>query len=164
MPLLTGAATRRTSRRGALGALLVACLVAGCAGTRPFQLGMKVRVARQANRNSPVPVTLLAVYDPKLFERISAMSAKQWYEQREQLHRDFPSGDGFTEWQWEFVPGYNPRDRVVRIFRQASIIMFANYRSPGAHRVRLGPYSRILVNLEEEDFTVTTLSAAEGAR
>ncbi|WP_437755083.1 hypothetical protein [Sorangium sp. So ce1389] len=165
MPYAPGTRRRRISLRRVLWAMLAACALADCGSSlRPFRLLVEVHVAARANQNSPIPVTLLAVYDQKLFERLSEMSAKQWYDQRDQLRRDFPSGDAFTEWEWEFVPGYTPPPAVVEIPRNANALVFANYRSPGPHRIRLGPHQRIRIDLEGEDLSVTTLEAAERSR
>jgi len=88
------------------------------------------------------------------------MDAKKWFEQREQLHRDHPGGQAFTEWLWEYVPGQNPPPVVIEVDGSAiSAFIFANYRSSGDHRFRLGPQQRIRLELGDEDFSVTTLDA-----
>ncbi|EYF02859.1 Hypothetical protein CAP_6439 [Chondromyces apiculatus DSM 436] len=137
----------------------------GCGSSmRPFRLLVEVQVTPQSNQNSPIPVTLVAVYDRKLYEQFSQMAAKQWYTQRDQLRRDHPGGDVFIEWEWEFVPGFTPPPVVVEIRGNAvGAFVFANYRSPGPHRVRLGPHQRIRINLEEDDVTVSTLAPPEGS-
>lgn len=161
--------TRTPGRRArsylALCLLAAASAAAGCGSSmRPFRLLVEVQVEPQSNQNSPIPVTLVAVYDPKLYERFSQMSAKQWYEQRDQLRRDFPGGDAFIEWEWEFVPGFTPPPAVVEIRGRAlGAFVFANYRVPGQHRVRLGPHQRIRINLAEDDVTVSTLEPREGS-
>jgi type VI secretion system protein len=38
-------------------------------------------------------------------------------------------------------------------------MIFANYRSPGDHRFRVGPQRRMRINLEDEDFSVSPLEA-----
>ncbi|WP_049876581.1 MULTISPECIES: hypothetical protein [Sorangium] len=165
MPYPTGVRGRRSSLRRTLGALLAACALMGCGGgVVATRLLLEIRIAALANQNSPIPVTLLAVYDAKLFERLAEMSAKQWYEQRDQLRRDFPGGDAFTEWEWEFVPGYTPPPVVVEIPRNAKPLVFANYRAPGSHRIRLGSQQRIRIELQDGDFAVTTLEALEQNR
>lgn len=165
----TGTPGRRARSRLALclGLCLTAATwaAAGCGSSlQASTIRVEVRVEPQSNQNSPIPVTLVAVHDPKLHERFSQMSAKQWYEQRDQLRRDFPGGDAFTEWEWEFVPGFNPPPAVVEIRRHAvGAFVFANYRAPGQHRIRLGPHRRIRINLAEDDVTVSTLEAPEGS-
>lgn len=149
--------------RVASGLLLALSALGGCGSSAaPFRLLIEVQVAPQSNQNSPIPVTLVAVHDRKLFERFSQMSAKQWYEQRDQLRRDYPGGDAFTEWEWEFVPGYSPPPTVVEIHGDAAgAFIFAKYRAPGPHRVRLGPHQRIRIALGAEDVAVSVLEPPE---
>jgi type VI secretion system protein len=152
---------------GGLGALVCALFLAvlsqslGCSGAPPGRrLLIEVVIAPRSNQNSPVPVAFVAVNNPKLFEKLLEMNAKQWFEQREQLHRDFPGGEAFTEWEWEYVPGQSPPPVVIEVDgRAVGAMIFANYRSPGDHRFRVGPNRRMRINLEDEDFTVSPLEA-----
>lgn len=135
----------------------------GCSSTLPPRRYLiEVATSAKANRNSPIPVTLVAVRDPKLFEQIVKLSAKQWYEQREQMRRDFPSGTAFSEWDWEFVPGQAPPPIFIEIDGQAlGGILFANYRSPGDHRFRIGAAQRMRIDLLDDDFAITPLDVPE---
>src|SRR5690242_3817171 len=101
-----------------LCALLLLVLASGtilsCSSTPPSRrLLLEVIISPRSNQNSPVPVAFVAVSNPKLLEKVLEMNAKQWFEQRDQLHRDFPGGDGFTEWEWEYVPGQSPPPVVI---------------------------------------------------
>jgi type VI secretion system protein len=133
--------------------------VSGCASSPPAaRLLLEVAITPKANRNAPVPITLVAIHEAKLFERVVQMSAKEWYDQREQIRRDFPSGTAFTEWDWEFVPGQSPPPMVVEVDGRAlGAVLFANYRSPGSHRFRLGPQRRIRIDLADDDLAVSPL-------
>lgn len=150
-----------------LGALVCALFLAvlsqglGCSGAPPGRrLLIEVVIAPRSNQNSPVPVAFVAVNNPKLFEKVLELNAKQWFEQREQLHRDFPGGEAFTEWEWEYVPGQSPPPVVIEVDgRAVGAMIFANYRSPGDHRFRVGPQRRMRINLEDEDFSVSPLEA-----
>jgi type VI secretion system protein len=135
----------------------------GCSSTLPPRRYLiEVATSAKANRNSPIPVTLVAVRDPKLFEQIVKLSAKQWYEQREQMRRDFPSGTAFSEWDWEFVPGQAPPPIFIEIDGQAlGGILFANYRSPGDHRFRIGAAQRMRIDLLDDGFAITPLDVPE---
>lgn len=152
---------------GGLGALVCALFFAlasqslGCGGAPPGRrLLIEVVIAPRSNQNSPVPVAFVAVNNPKLFEKLLELNAKQWFEQREQLHRDFPGGEAFTEWEWEYVPGQSPPPVVIEVDgRAVGAMIFANYRSPGDHRFRVGPQRRMRINLEDEDFSVSPLEA-----
>jgi type VI secretion system protein len=146
-------------------ALLGACLlgsVVGCASSPPpVRLLVEIAITEKANRNSPVPLTLVAVQDQKLFEKIVQMPAKEWYDKREQMRRDYPSGTAFTEWDWEIVPGQSPPRSVVEVDGEAvGAVFFANYRTPGDHRSIVGPQRRMKVSLGDEDLVVLTLDAS----
>jgi len=137
-------------------ATAVLLATAGCGGTpAPVRLMIEVSVTQRANQNSPVPVSLVAVKDPKFLERALALNAKQWFEQREQLHRDDPSGQLFTEWEWEYVPGHPPPPVVIEVDGSAlAALIFANYRTPGDHRIRLAPSRKLRIELGNEDVKV----------
>ncbi len=129
---------------------------------KPVRLLVDVFIQHQANENSPIGVSFVAVRDAKFLETVSGMEAKAWFEQREQLHRDDPSGQKFTEWQWEFVPGNPPPRMVIEVEGDTlTAFVFANYRSPGAHRVRVGPYRKVHIELGDDDFSIRPLDTAQ---
>lgn len=142
-----------------------ACLTATVtcsSGYEGQRLRLEVATTARANKNSPVPITLVAIRDPKLFDRVAKLNAKQWYEQREQIRRDFPSGSAFAEWDWEFVPGQSPPPMVIEVDKKAvGAIIFANYRAPGDHRFRIGPQRRMRIDLGDDDFIVSPLDASD---
>jgi type VI secretion system protein len=140
---------------------LVAAL--GCS-TTPSRVRFLIEpvITPRANLNSPVPLTIVAVTDKKLLEKVLTMTAKQWFDQREQLRRDYPGGDAFVEWEWEFVPGQAPPLAVIEVDGHASgAIIFANYRTPGDHRLRIGPQRRLRIELGDDDVAVTPLTAPD---
>lgn len=134
-----------------LGGVLL--LAAGCGSpvrTRAFA----VQVAPEANDRSPVPVALVVVYDPSLLETVAALTARDWFRQREQLARDFPGG--FTALSWEFVPGQRVPLQPVRFRhrRARGAFVFADYAAPGDHRIRIDPYRRVTIRLLDDDLSV----------
>jgi type VI secretion system protein len=161
-PTIHWGPAKRAAASFALGAC---CLVAatGCSsGYEGRRLRLEVATTARANKNSPVPLTLVAVRDPKLFDRINKLNAKQWYEQREQIRRDYPSGTAFAEWDWEFVPGQSPPPMVIEVdSKSVGAIVFANYRAPGDHRFRIGPQRRMRIDLGDDDFIVSPLDAPD---
>ncbi len=161
-PTIHWGLVQRTATSFALG-LLCAVAVTGCSsGYEGRRLRLEVATTARANKNSPVPLTLVAVRDAKLFDRIGKLTAKQWYEQREQVRRDFPSGTAFAEWDWEFVPGQSPPPMVIEVdSKAAGAVIFANYRAPGDHRFRIGPQRRMRVDLGDDDFVVSPLDEAD---
>lgn len=150
--------TRRAALFFAAAGLLSLGSVACSSGPPARRLFLQVVIAPKSNKNSPIPVAFVAVNDPKLFQKLGEMTAKQWFEQREQLHRDYPSGDAFTEWEWEYVPGQSPPPVVIQVDGRAiGAMIFANYRVAGDHRFRVGPQRRMRISLQDEGFSVTPL-------
>lgn len=146
----------------ALGVLAVLSTLSCSSGPSARRLFLQVVIAPRSNQNSPVPVAFVSVNDAKLFGKIGEMTAKQWFEQREQLHRDFPGGDIFTEWVWEYVPGQSPPPVVIEVDGRAiGAMIFANYRIVGDHRFRVGPQRRMRINLQDEGFTVTPVDGPQ---
>jgi len=157
----------RAGVQGLLRLLVTAVMCAGlgvaCSSSPPpVRLQLEVSLTQRANRDAPVPVSFVAAKDPKFFERLLALSAKQWFEQREQLRRDDPSGQLFTEWEWEHVPGYAPPPVVIEVDGNAiGAVIFANYHSPGDHRIRIGPQRRLRIELGDDDVVVRPLDAPD---
>lgn len=156
---------RRTSTSWPAGvAVALLAALAACGGAPPpTRLLVEVSLAPRANQNSPIPVAFVAVRDAKFLEKVGQLSAKQWFEQREQLHRDDPSGQLFTEWEWEYVPGFAPPRAVIEVDGDAiAAFVFANYRAPASHRTRIGPQRRFRIELGDDEMVVRPLEAAQG--
>jgi type VI secretion system protein len=149
--------------RGAVLALclVVAALSQGCGiGVKTRALvGGKVKVqvfvSQNANQNNPVAVDLLMVYDKNLLKELTRMSAKEWFEKREQIRRDYSEGTGFDAWEWEWVPGQNVNLQELPL-KPAAIggLVFANYLTNGVHRGRFDPHTSVAMNFLETTFTV----------
>jgi type VI secretion system protein len=120
-------------------------------------LPLEVTIAGSANQESPVAVELLIIYDKRLLDRLLALGAREWFEQREQWKRDFP-GD-FESWAWEWVPG-QPVGRQEKEFRAGAkgALVFADYLTPGAHRAQFDPHSPVRLLLGEATLTVEPLA------
>ena len=121
------------------------------------KLHMAVEIEENANRNSPVAMDMVFVYDEKLLEQLIKMPAKEWFANREQIRRDHPEGEAFERWGWEWVPGQKiPLQEMPLKAGAEAIVFFADYLSPGAHRVRTDPFRDIRIRLGEDDFHVET--------
>lgn len=147
--------------RGALGrrapaaALLLAMAAGACAPavkTRDFA----VRTDAEANRQSPVPVDLVLVYDRTLAGELAGATARDWFLRREQIGRDYP--DGVRWLSWELVPGQSvPRHRLPLRRRGArAAFVFADYLEPGEHRLRLDPIPNATVWLGTDGMSLQT--------
>ena len=115
-------------------------------------LDMEVKVADIANDEYPLAMEVVYVYDEEL-----QMSAKQWFEKREQLKNDFPEDSGFESWQWEFTPGQEELLHLPLRGGAEGGMIFVNYFNEGQHRVRIQLFRDVRVRLEYSDFKVEPL-------
>lgn len=145
----------------AAGLAALSFTTTSCSGNpAPLRMLLEFSVAPKSNQNSPVPLSFVAVQDPKLVEKLEQMTAKQWFAQRSQLRRDFPGEDAFTEWEWEYVPEQTPPPVVIEVDGRAiAAFLFANYSAPGDHRFRIGPYRRLRIEVGVDDVTIRPLEA-----
>ena len=124
------------------------------------KIRLQVRVAPDANYQSPVALDLLVVYDKTLLQELSKITAGEWFEKRHQFRQDYPAGKGgFESWHWEWVPGQHiPMQRLRLKAKAKGGLIFADYFSPGEHRARIRPrkHRNIRIELREIDFIVQT--------
>lgn len=172
-PKRVGAAER--CLRAAVLALLAGLLAVGCGITEApkavylrsralagGRVDVRVLVAPNANENSPVAVDLIYVYDESLLERLTALSAAEWFAQREQVRRDFLPGEGADVWSWEWVPGQKiPVQQLPLKPAAMAGLVFADYHTPGNHRFRVDPFDDLVIRLGPQDLTVETEEALE---
>ena len=119
------------------------------------KMRVQVHVADTANQQNPVALDLVLVYDKKLLKELLKLSAADWFDKRAQFRRDYPAGQGFEAWGWEWVPGQNvPLQKVPLKPKAKGGVVFANYFSPGEHRARIQPNKSFQVDLRETDFAV----------
>lgn len=119
------------------------------------KLNLDVHISPKANQNSPVALDLLVIYDPQLLSRVLGMTAKQWFEQKTQILRDYQKGESLDYWSWEWVPGQEiGRLKLPLEATAKGAVLFARYLTPGAHRIRIDPTQDIKIFLEDETFRV----------
>jgi type VI secretion system protein len=137
--------------------LALFALLPFCAGCAPFTLKVKVTIESDANSNAPVMLSVLVVYKRDVLEKLQAISAKQWFQKREQFLRDHPKD--IEEVVWEFVPGQlaPPFSRDVR-WNAVQGVIFANYRAPGDHRYLFDPRGTTQITCGQKALTVVTTS------
>lgn len=136
---------------------LLATTLSGCALTRSFfggALRADVRVAPDANLDSPVAVSFVVVHDKKLLERLMELPARSWFEQREQLLRDFPRQ--LQAWTWEWIPDQQvpPLRKRFKAGARGGLV-FADYLTEGDHRARFDPYRPFRLDLDRRSLEVT---------
>jgi type VI secretion system protein len=119
-------------------------------------LPLEVSIVATANRTSAIAVDLLVVYDSQVLDRLLQLAARDWFRDREQWRRDYPAA--FELWGWEWVPG-QPVARQVAEYRAGAkaALVFADYLTPGAHRVEFDPHSPARLILGETTLEVEPL-------
>ncbi len=156
----------RRTRQVVLGSLAALCL-SGCGIITNlygdgvlFGGGHKIefrRISEDLNNNYPVAVELIVVYNRDLESELAELTARQWFDSREQYLRDFSKADLET-FRWEWTPGQTASTQDFRYRRGArAALVFASYASPGEHRVIVDAPNRSLkVTLNDNDFVVDT--------
>ena len=134
--------------------------MSACGGFHPSawidrNFDFSVTVAKNANGNSPIAVDLVLIFDEDLVKKLSALTSREWFKQRDQFKQDFPGDTGFSSLEWEWIPNQNvlPLSFPTKGKLEA-VVIFANYTSEGAHRARITPNSDIKLKLLEESFQV----------
>ena len=143
--------------RPALALCLAAGLALGACSLVPSWLGGGRSISRisndadpEANQNSAVAIDLVMLTDPEAAAAIMKLSARDWFQRRQQFTRDYP--DVLRIVSWELAPGQILRDASVDSpGGMTDAIVFAGYRDEGDHRLRLGDGSRVKLMLGEKD-------------
>jgi type VI secretion system protein len=147
--------TRGLGRQVGTLALIVVgfSTLAGCAtkvSTRSFTLS----AATEVNDRSAIAVDAVLVRDAELVGTIGALTARAWFEGREQFALDHPRGLEVVT--WELVPGQLLEVRYpFRTRKGHAIYVFANYLTPGAHRVRVDELERFTLMLGRDGFATS---------
>lgn len=104
-----------------------------------------------ANQNSAIAVDLVLVYNQELLKVVGKMSAGQYFASSKQLLLDNPSL--LDIWHWELIPG-----QIVDNFAPPQDkgdayggYVFANYLTPGDHRVKVAPNGIVKILLLRDD-------------
>lgn len=136
--------------------LLAATGVGGCSflGPRVSVDGVTLDVALRANDDAPIAVDFIAVNDIDLLAKLSGLTAKQWFATKEQYRRDFRQY--LNVWGLELVPGQLIESSIFPLDGKPSVglLVFANYQSPGAHRLRLEDQRSIRLRFDGREMTL----------
>ena len=104
-----------------------------------------------ANQNSAIAVDLVIIYDLELVKMLGQMSAAKYFASSSQLLLDNPTL--LDIWHWELVPGqivqdFTPPQEQGDAF---AAYVFANYLTPGDHRVKVSPEGNVKILLLKND-------------
>lgn len=109
---------------------------------------------QDANDNSAVPVEYVVVYDQAVLVKLLSMPARQYFLQERQLKNDYPNI--LEAWRWEVTPGQALLGQPAKHTGDDPIgaVVFADYTSPGDHRVRVGAGEQVRIELKKDAFFV----------
>ena len=136
---------------------LAGCAMLGFSGTRVDWSEVTLSAAPGANQNSPVAVDVVMVLDEAMMGRLAELPAAKWFGARADLQKTFPQSLSYRS--WELVPGQTLRvpGATFGSPRVAGVFIFANYATPGAHRLRVEDLKgAIAARFDIQSFDVTT--------
>ena len=151
----------RRGRKGLQNFLvfLFVLIQGACSGPPPptpqvFLEKAYVSVDPKANLDTAIAMDLLVVYEEGLVDTLFKMSALNYFEKKAQILRDNPGQ--IDIWSWEVVPGQvvPPRDIALSQAIPRGGVVFANYLTPGDHRVRLGKETAVTIKLGSKDLSL----------
>lgn len=149
--------------------LAASCLLAACGSTSGLFKGIlpegthlswssvTLSAEDDANLNSALAVDVVMLHDDEALGLVQNLSASKWFATRDDLFKTFPKG--FTFQSAEVVPGQTlqMKQDIFQQKRQTATIVFANYLTPGEHRVRVDQLKgQILIQLGAQTLTVVT--------
>ncbi len=128
-----------------------------------FLQSVMLDVDPRANEDTAIALDFVVTYSGDLSNTLLQLPAFKYFEQRKQLLRDNP--DIIQIWSWEVVPGQIVNLTPITFsgpYPQAGIF-FANYLTPGDHRIRVGKQASVKVILGQQDFSLQTLTMSPEA-
>lgn len=115
---------------------------------------VNISLDSDANQDSALAIDLLMIYKKELLDTVMQMKARDYYLSATQLKRDYP--EMVDIWHWELTPGQVVKDYPI-LHRDEPVIgavFFADYLTPGDHRVRFGTQMEAHVRAKRFDFCV----------
>ncbi|MBB2925772.1 type VI secretion protein [Paraburkholderia silvatlantica] len=142
--------------RAATLAFALAQGLSACSSLPKVQVDtLAIAVSTQANQDTPIAVDAVLVRNRQLLDALLGLPSAKWFAQRDQWRRDHPEDIAVVS--FEVVPGQQIAAAPFPFGgkRGAGVVVFADYQTPGAHRVRLdrGPAHALLL-LGDQDLSV----------
>lgn len=132
--------------------LLASGMLEGCFLFRRgvYELPVEVRIASDANDDSPVPVSFVLVHDPALLPELSKLTASQWLKMREQYLRDHAGA--VQEKYFELVPGPSIQSLSLPVRgRSVGGLLFIGYQTEGPNRYPFDPRQPLWLELGRQE-------------
>lgn len=107
-----------------------------------------------ANLSSATSVDLLLVYDVDLLKALVKLKSQDYFASSDQIRRDHPEMVDVVH--WELTPGQVITDHPIPLRSDSpyGALLFADYLTPGTHRLRIGSSDEIHVRLRRFDFCI----------
>lgn len=109
---------------------------------------------KDANYNSATELDLVVVNESGLVKELGAISAKVYFEKKEEFQRQ--NAGKIKVWHWEPVPG-KKKDNIdidFEEFQPEGAFVFAKYNNNLENRVLLKPASEITIWLKRTFFQI----------
>ena len=144
----------------AISALLSLASCSGFTSKASRRFGGKVRfdveLDSQLNKDFPLAVDFVVVYDKDLYAKLQKLSAVDWFKEREVYRRDGePKMLEVSSWEWvpppdcASCPGPGTQTVDYRVGARGAVL-FANYFNPGVHRIVIEPLKAFTLKLGEK--------------
>lgn len=144
----------------AVAVLLFSIILGVGCSSAPYHrhpVDLRVEATDTTNRDMPVRVEVVYVYESALTDTLAALSASQWFRRRPKLAWRHPNG--FDWWRWEWVPGQSVSpQRLPMVFFAQSVFVYAGYRSSGTHRDQVPPFRSFELELNRKGFQTRVVS------
>lgn len=150
-----------------LPAVLVGQLMTGCSAmsglvttltpsdSLPALQSLSLSADRLSNNGAPVAVDLLLVFDKRTLPVLSALRASEWFNNRQDLLRQYPNHLRVTS--WEIVPGQviQPTQVAEEQSKLVAVLIFANYHGEQSFRADASNMQNVRVHLSKDDFSIS---------
>jgi hypothetical protein len=118
-----------------------------------------VVATEDVNLDSAITMDLVVIYDKELLNTLNKMTSEQYYGAIGQIRRD---NDTLLDiWRWEMVPNQvlENYDPVFDTEKTWGILVFADYKTQGAHRAGIGKdVAEVVVTLGKKDIASVNTS------
>jgi hypothetical protein len=125
-------------------------------------VGRKVHVqivsTEHANLDNPVALDIVLVFREELEKQLLEYSAAEWMRKKNQFKLDYIEDEDYLLWELEPVPGLTVPDVELPLTVTGNaFVVFADYYTPGEHRVRTDPQHSFRILLQERGFVLEPL-------
>ena len=131
-----------------------------------FPSGEKLRweqvtmgVGREANKNSPIAVDIVLIFNEGLVTKVSELTSSDWFKSKNYILKTFPQDLAVKS--WELAPGDSLQipSSFFGTERVFSVMAFADYFSDGEHRVRIDQLrGGVILEFGIEDFSAFSIT------